>query len=1119
MGRAGSNTTIDLMSTWTTKETPARMSEASPWSRLCTSLGIQHEERGLVAGLFLHSVLIGTALIFTFTSASSLFLKYIGPSGLPYAYLAVGVVGPFTSWLYLRLVHLFPEPIAWRLNLVGLVLVFLILRLLFSTGSVVPAAFALLLWYRVVEGLLNLEFWGVAGSFLDLRQAKRLYGVIGTGEVVAVVGSGFLVPFLVARIGSENLVLLAGAATALCLPLLEWIQRHGHHLHPQSRLEASAPLSGKNRISPGQRQFVRLIFALVFLSILLRFLVDKSFLFVAHERFTNADDVAGFLGRLFAAAGAMTLAMRALVSGRLLQRFGLEVGLAILPLSLGLATATAAAAALGWLPAGLAFVSLAAAKFCDRTFRLSIDRSAVLLLYQPLTAGERARAQTLAEGVVGSLAAATAGGLLLLVDHIWSVNVAPLCVLILLCVGVWLFLTRLLRGLYPRALATALQRRHLRRSSLRASDPETHVLLRRTALDPRPAPALYALELLSEVDPAFVPTNLPALLDHPAPEVRVRALRTLESLPQHSGNGRLRELSDADPDPDVRAAALMALAAQDEEAVIGRLSELVSREPGPGLRGALVGLLRHGSLEGILAAAPALEALLRSPEPWHRALGAEVLGAVGGQTLVRPLRGLLVDPDPQVRRSALLAAGQVRSRRLWPLVVEGLSSSECRGEAVRALMAAGEEAVEPLSEALMVSRLGSEQERRLLRLLGRTRSKRALPLLQERITAADPAIRRAALEALALCRYRPEGAEREKAAFQLHREVGDGAWLLEALLECSCTPERSGPLLPMALEEELDRCRQRILILLEFLHPGRAVREARAHYWARSRRERAIALELLESSVGPVLRAETYPILERAEPSSALRELPERQRPRRLTVPERLHQILETPEGRQHGSWIRTCALHAMARNPLPEYREAIQRGIESPDPVEAETALLAAWALEPAAIAPVAAATDPHHHARSHGLVHQMTGQGEVGMGSATVERVLLLRNVGIFASTPGDVLAQLALDIVEVELAAGETLFSQGDLGTSMFVVVDGRVRVHLEGETLAELGEGEIVGELAALDPEPRSASVTALVPSRLFRIDQELLLELMADQPEIVRGVIHELAQRIRRSSVR
>ncbi|WP_259701519.1 MULTISPECIES: cyclic nucleotide-binding domain-containing protein [Synechococcales] len=132
----------------------------------------------------------------------------------------------------------------------------------------------------------------------------------------------------------------------------------------------------------------------------------------------------------------------------------------------------------------------------------------------------------------------------------------------------------------------------------------------------------------------------------------------------------------------------------------------------------------------------------------------------------------------------------------------------------------------------------------------------------------------------------------------------------------------------------------------------------------------------------------------------------------------------------------------------------------------------------------------------------------------SALMDKVLVLSGVDIFSDAPDPVLVQLANGVEEVHLQPGDVLFRQGDLGTSMYVIVSGLVRVHIGDQTVVELGEREIVGELAALDPEPRSASVSALEPTLLYRIDQEMLAALMVDHPEIVRGVIRELAKRLR-----
>jgi CRP-like cAMP-binding protein len=132
----------------------------------------------------------------------------------------------------------------------------------------------------------------------------------------------------------------------------------------------------------------------------------------------------------------------------------------------------------------------------------------------------------------------------------------------------------------------------------------------------------------------------------------------------------------------------------------------------------------------------------------------------------------------------------------------------------------------------------------------------------------------------------------------------------------------------------------------------------------------------------------------------------------------------------------------------------------------------------------------------------------------AATYDKMQRLRAVSIFAATPAEVLLALADAVEEVRLEPDEQLFAKGDLGTSMYVIVAGRVRVHIGDQTVVELSDGEIVGELAALDPEPRSASVSAIDPTTLYRIEQSTLQDLMEHHPEIVQGVIKELAQRLR-----
>jgi CRP-like cAMP-binding protein len=134
--------------------------------------------------------------------------------------------------------------------------------------------------------------------------------------------------------------------------------------------------------------------------------------------------------------------------------------------------------------------------------------------------------------------------------------------------------------------------------------------------------------------------------------------------------------------------------------------------------------------------------------------------------------------------------------------------------------------------------------------------------------------------------------------------------------------------------------------------------------------------------------------------------------------------------------------------------------------------------------------------------------------MTLSTVDRVVALQRVPLFAGVPGRTLVPLARAAREVDVDAGALVIAQGAIEDHLFVVVGGRLRVHRGDETVTELGAGTTVGELAALVPEPRSASVTALEPAMLLRIDKPLLDELLADRPALASGVIAALVAMVR-----
>ena len=103
------------------------------------------------------------------------------------------------------------------------------------------------------------------------------------------------------------------------------------------------------------------------------------------------------------------------------------------------------------------------------------------------------------------------------------------------------------------------------------------------------------------------------------------------------------------------------------------------------------------------------------------------------------------------------------------------------------------------------------------------------------------------------------------------------------------------------------------------------------------------------------------------------------------------------------------------------------------------------------------------------------------------------------------------------EVSLETGEVLFEAGEVGDSLFVIVSGEVDIVRGGQVIARLGEGECVGEMAALDWEPRSATVRASAATHLVRLERNDLMDLLTDYPELVRSLARVLVERLRRTA--
>lgn len=130
------------------------------------------------------------------------------------------------------------------------------------------------------------------------------------------------------------------------------------------------------------------------------------------------------------------------------------------------------------------------------------------------------------------------------------------------------------------------------------------------------------------------------------------------------------------------------------------------------------------------------------------------------------------------------------------------------------------------------------------------------------------------------------------------------------------------------------------------------------------------------------------------------------------------------------------------------------------------------------------------------------------------SVDRLLFVRGVPIFKELRDDFLVRLASVMDELSFPVQHTIFTQGQEGRSLYIVVSGKVRVHIGEQELAQLEQGACFGEMSLFDAEPRSASVTTLEPCECLMLTQQQLYDAIEETPGIAVNIIRLLSRRIR-----
>lgn len=132
------------------------------------------------------------------------------------------------------------------------------------------------------------------------------------------------------------------------------------------------------------------------------------------------------------------------------------------------------------------------------------------------------------------------------------------------------------------------------------------------------------------------------------------------------------------------------------------------------------------------------------------------------------------------------------------------------------------------------------------------------------------------------------------------------------------------------------------------------------------------------------------------------------------------------------------------------------------------------------------------------------------------------VLSRTPLFEALDEDGASALRAEMHNVDIARGERLFDEGDVGDKLYVALEGKIkltRTAADGREnlLSVIGPGEMFGELSLFDPRPRTQTATALTDSRLAALDHQALRDWLTGRPDLALHLLRGLAQRLRRTN--
>jgi ATP:ADP antiporter, AAA family len=791
---------------------------------LYENLNLRREETMPVLLLVLQSVFLGFFLGAFDVGANTLFLNSFGQSMIPRAIIISGLTGIVLTSLYSYFQSRLRFSTLAVINLFTVFALTFALRAGYYFSDTKWLAFALFVLMGPLNIIALVGFWGTVGRIFDLRQGKRIFGFIDTGQVVGVIVSSLSIPFLV-TLGVETKNLLHISAISIFLALIFQFAigtKYPNQLNTQFlRDTKKSAFSDTLRIP-----YVRTMSLFVILSMLVAFFVHYLFLSVADERFNSPEELAKFFGGLMGTLTIVSVLIKTFVYGPLMKTYGLKISLLVSPVIMIILTVSAAlvGSVFGYTMESASFtfffLLISLSKFFQKSLKDSIEGPVLKIIYQSLPVSIRHEVQARVDGTINETAALAAGVILAILGFFSFINLIHYSFFLIGFIIIWFIVAvKLFQG-YQKMLRQTLEAASLTETKIKYHDEWIEGLKN------------LSLKDQLKITDLSKPWLLPELITRNIPIVKAEDARDLYDYIKQK--------------PFQDAVSILEIRLENQE---GGEEEILLKETLNYLK----------DLSSSAENEQAINDHLNSKDFEDRLLAAKYIGFSNNPKIKQKLTFLFRDMVSKVKKQAIWSARGTESKEIISFLIDFLEKDEYAPLAHAALAKSGSMGIELLQMAYGKIGASDNFRKRVIRIMPDTGSPAAKTALLGNLSVQSN-LKTDILEGLIKLDFTSNEREGLFINQLLIEQAGVCAWNLNVLYQCPA--ESKAPQLRKELEIEFNTSRHNLFQLLKLQYDKSSIDVVIENLEAGTGESISFALELLDTFIADEIKPYISPLLE-----------------------------------------------------------------------------------------------------------------------------------------------------------------------------------------------------------------------------------------------------------------